>query len=146
MKKKIVLQSPEQCTLAINILQGIQDAMVANPDGATNQIEIRPYKSSRSLSQNNLLHMWCRQLSLDYAESHGKFYSPEHWKLYMTQMFLGSESTEVNGVIITDLRKTSKLNVKEFTEFLEQVDMYAGSELSIMLAHPEDMYREAMRK
>ena len=45
MKKKIVLQSPEQCTLAINILQGIQDAMVANPDGVDfSEIEIRPVK------------------------------------------------------------------------------------------------------
>ena len=139
MKKTIILTGQEQVDLAIDILAG-------PPLVPVHQLEIRPFKSSRSLAQNNLFHMWCRQVSLDYAETYGQFYSPAHWKIYFKEMFLGYESIEINGKIINELRHTSKLNVKQFSEFLEQVDMYSGSEFSIILPHPEDLYRNAMHK
>ena len=146
MKKTIILTGQEQVDLVIDIISSLYDAQVRSDEVPLHQVAIKPHKSSRSLAQNNLFHMWCRQVSLDYAETYGQFYSPAHWKIYFKEMFLGYESVEINGKIINELRQTSKLNVKQFSEFLEQVDMYSGSEFSIVLPHPEDLYREAMRK
>ena len=58
--------------------------------------------------------------------------------------FLGQVPSLVMGKRIVTTKKTSELSVKEFAELLEKVDHYAGSELEIILTHPEDIYLEAM--
>lgn len=107
------------------------------------EITIKPFRRSRSLSQNNLLHLWLQTISTHYAETHGEWHSPEVWKQYVKSLFLGEESKEINGKIITITRHTSELTVPEFTELLEKIDMWCATELQLVLPHP-DIYGEAM--
>lgn len=106
--------------------------------GVIYEVIIREHKTSRSLAQNNTLHAWCNQISQQYAEDTGKFYPMEHWKIYLKSLFLGDESFEVNGQVITQPRSTAKLKLDEFRDLLEKIDHYAGSELSIILERGED--------
>lgn len=102
------------------------------------EVVIRPHKSQRSIAQNALLHAWMKEVSVQYAESHGKFYSPEMWKEYFKRIHLGEETIEVAGKAKTITKKSRDLKVKEMTEFLEFIDHFCGSEMSIFLPHPED--------
>lgn len=107
------------------------------------EIVIKPFRRSRSLAQNNLLHHWLQVISTHYAETYGEWHAPDIWKQYVKSLFLGEESREINGKIITITRHTSELTVPEFTELLEKIDMWCATELQLMLPHP-DIYGEAM--
>jgi hypothetical protein len=45
--------------------------------------------------------------------------------------------------VIKELRSTTKLKVKEFKDYLEQIDILM-SEYGIILSRPEDLYYESM--
>ena len=109
------------------------------------KVTVEVYKKNRSLAQNNLLWMWMTQLSNEYGLKAGKFYDPEVWKLQMCKQFLGMEHLEFqNGEEWEEIRVTSKLNTAEFTQFLEDIDHFVGSEYEVQLKHPDDLYHEAM--
>jgi len=108
------------------------------------EVIIREKKKDRSLAQNNLLHMWCAQISREVAESHDKYYPASHWKEYLKAMFLGEETIRMGQKTITRTVPTSNLKVGEFAEFLTNIDHYSGAKLKIWLDRPEDLYREAM--
>jgi hypothetical protein len=88
------------------------------------------------LAQNSLFHQWCGVVSQEWAERTGKFYTPEQWKIYFKKLFLGEEVTEINGVIVSELRHTSKLDTAKMAEFMDKVDNFCGSELQIFLPLP----------
>jgi len=108
------------------------------------EVVIREYRKNRTLAQNRLLMLWCREISLHEYQATGNLWEAEAWKLWLKRRFLGEEAVEVNGEVITQIRQTSKLDTKEFSEFLELVDHWAGSERDLNLTHPDDLYYEAM--
>ena len=108
------------------------------------EVVVRVKRKDRSLAQNNTLHMWCGQISQAVYESHGKFYPPEHWKEWLKQLFLGQETIVMGKKTLTRTCPTSKLNVKEFADFLDKIDHYSGSQLGVSLDCISPMYKEAM--
>ncbi|WP_338885171.1 recombination protein NinB [Xenorhabdus sp. TH1] len=63
---------------------------------ATNQphhIIIKPWKNTRSLSQNATMHMWFGEISR-FLKSNGAKYSPDEVKEMMKHTFLGYEVVE----------------------------------------------------
>jgi len=125
--------------------QACQDAIAAieiNPEHPL-QVEIKPYTKHRSLSQNRLFHMWVRELSDGYEDTGGERHSPEVWKQYLKNLFLGHTSHQVMGQIVETQVGTSDLNTAEFAAFLERVDHYAST-LGVQLTHPDDLWLEAI--
>ena len=110
------------------------------------RVEVKRNYDRRTLAQNSLLHLWCNESSREYATIYGPYYKPVSWKEYFKQMFLGEQSDHINSRIITYLKHTRELNRKEFTEFLNNIDLYVSSEFQIQLPHPEDLYYVAMDK
>ena len=107
-------------------------------------VDVTKCNNNRSLAQNRLLHMWFSQIAKDTHASGGKPYTAEIWKYYFKQMFLGEDVIELpDGKMKIEVKGTSKLNTKEMTDFLENIDHYAGSELNIQLHHPGE-YNLAM--
>ena len=77
---------------------------------------MRPYKSSRSIEQNNLLHSWIRAI----AEETG--HSVEEIKDYVCSEYLGSrEYLGINGTPKSRLVTTSELSVEEMSALIERV-------------------------
>lgn len=114
------------------------------PIDPLHEVVIKEKKANRSLAQNSLLHRWMSEVSQQIMATHGKFYSPEHWKWYFKDMFLGNESIAFKNKTITQLKSTSKLKVGPFAEFLTTIDRYCITEMGICLSQPEDIYQEAM--
>ena len=121
-----------------NILKAaVKDFYMQHPEVDKAMIEIKEYKNSRSIAQNNLLHMWITIIAGELG------YTKDAMKTILVEKFLGYEEvkTKSNKVIKT-LRQTSKLKVDEFTQFLKDIDMFMA-EWSITLPHPDD-YKLAM--
>ncbi len=122
---------------AIDIIKNLQYDPIS-------EIIIRESKSSRSLLQNNLLHAWCKDASIFWSESTGKYFSPESFKFLFKDLFLGYESIETIDGVKNQIKQTSKLNTKEFTNFLEKIEYYCG-ENNIKLTIP-NYYGDAVAK
>jgi hypothetical protein len=107
-------------------------------------ISITEYRKNRSLAQNRLLHLWLNEITKHWQNSTGQHISMDAWKEYLKRLYLGYDVSVMPGGSCVELtRKTSKLNTKEFNEFLELVDAYAATELELILPHPDDLYLEA---
>ncbi|KLU14710.1 MULTISPECIES: YbcN family protein [Xenorhabdus] len=100
---------------------------------ATNQphrITIKPWKNTRTLSQNATLHMWFGEISY-FLKSNGAKFSPDEVKEMMKHTFLGYEvveridarTQEVERV--RTLRQTSRLDTGEMFRFMERVEQWA---------------------
>jgi len=109
-------------------------------------IEVSVHKKSRSLAQNKLLHMNLHEIAKHYGETQGDFHSAAVWKKYFTDKFLPMETKEINGEVVNYVKGTSDLKMKEFSELIENVIMYAAKELNCQVTVPNDIYAEAMGK
>lgn len=108
-------------------------------------VEVKAYKKNRSLAQNRLLHLWMTALSKHWHESTGELFAPDAWKLQVKRQFLGEEVIELpGGKQVEQVRKTSKLNTQEFTDFLQMIEIWAADDLECFLPRPDEYY-EAMR-
>lgn len=107
------------------------------------RIDLKPYRESRSLAQNALLHVWMSELSTKYAECYGDWHGAKVWKQFMKDRFLAVEAVIVASKPVTVEVSTADLDVGEFSKFLDKIDMYCAGELEIILSRPED-YRVAM--
>lgn len=102
-------------------------------------VTIQKKRQSRSLKQNKLLHKW---LSVIRDERHLAGYdlhSVDIWKEYFCQRFLEPETNEIEGLIITKRKSTTKLTVAEMAEFLTNIEAYANTEMAIWLPNPQDL-------
>lgn len=101
-------------------------------------VDIKLYKKNRSLSQNKLYWKWITRI----GDSIG--YERDELHAIIADKFLPDEIVEYGGKQIKKDKSTSRLNTKEFTEYLEKIDRFAAAELGIVLPSPEDLYYEAM--
>lgn len=102
------------------------------------QMELKPYKKNRSLSQNKLYFMWMKVIGDEIG------YTSEEMHAIMADKFLTTEFVEYAGNKIKRDKSTSRLNTKEFTEYLENIDRWSAGEMGIVLPSPSDLYYEAM--
>jgi hypothetical protein len=138
MKLSIVISNEANRQQAITSLQEL-------PIDVPMVVSITEYRKNRSLAQNKLLHAWITKIAEHWRDSTGQVISMEAWKEYLKRTFLGYEVVALpNASYIELTRKTSTLNTKEFTEFLELIDAYAVTDLNLILPHPDDLYYEAM--
>ncbi|QBY44428.1 recombination protein NinB [Arsenophonus nasoniae] len=100
---------------------------------ATNQphqLIIKPFKQTRSLSQNALFHLWTSEIS-KYLCANDANYTPEQVKEMLKHTFLGYEVVERIDVTtqqperVRALRRTSKLDTGEMHVFMQKVECWA---------------------
>ena len=111
---------------------------VAKGDKAV--IEITEDRQTRTQKQNALYWLWISTIGDDVG------YTREECALLMRDRFLGRDefTNQAGTVEISQVRSTRKLNTKEFTRLLEQIDIFASQEMGIQLPHPADLYWQSM--
>lgn len=107
--------------------------------GHIEEITIRPYEKLRSLRQNNLYHGWATDIGRQLGNP------PKAQKLALQAHILGYESIQGFSGPVTNIRGTSDLNTKEFSEFLDGVFSTAAG-LGINLWVPQDYGRITRRE
>lgn len=107
--------------------QHLKEALATNKP---HRVIIKPWKSTRSLSQNATFHMWCGEISRYLCDNGSKF-TPETVKEMLKHTFLGYEVTEMIDATtqhterVRTMRKTSKLDTGEMFHFMGQVELWA---------------------
>lgn len=92
---------------------------------------IKPYKQTRSLSQNATAHLWFGEIS-KYLCDNGAKYTPEQVKEMLKHTFLGYEVVERIDMTTQEpervraLRRTSKLDTGEMYIFMQRVEAWAS--------------------
>jgi len=94
-------------------------------------VEMKPNNDSRSMKQNKLYWKW-----LSCFEETGNTKDAMH--NYLREMYLGCEFEKVRGHTIKIIPSTTKLGVKEFSEYLLKIDILA-QEMGLILPRPEDL-------
>ena len=89
------------------------------------QWKVSRFVPKRSLSQNGLFHLWCREMASHFAAK-GADVTESKIKLLLKYKFLGTESIQINKTIIQDqVRETSGLDRGEMLFFMDQVQDWA---------------------
>jgi len=97
-------------------------------------ITIKKYKSGRSLQQNALWHKWVGMI----AEEQGEIF--EVMKDYLLGLTFGWHDRKYpdGSVAKVPARRSSDLNVNEFTKLMEQTDYLATTYLNLNLPREEN--------
>lgn len=126
MKKKVILRTEAQVVLASQYLAQALD------DEQLHEVAIRPFKSKRSLDQND--YYW--KLISDIADYMGEEGAKgrEYVSLLMKQEFLEPTSrTELpNGDIYVTFPSTADMTMKQLSEFSEMVERWAVTTLGFV--------------
>jgi len=98
----------------------------------TYTVEIKQKRTIRSLPQNRLYWLWITCIEAETGNNRIDLHE------YFKSMFLIDEkicifNTEIN------VKTTTHLDAKKFTEYLEKIQIFASTELSITLPDPEDL-------
>lgn len=102
------------------------------------EVAVKPFKDSRSKSQNRLYWMWIPYLA-DYCG-----YTNNQMHRVLKVKFIGTNKEIIDGVEIVEPKSSRKLKVKEFTNYLREIEALA-IDYGITLPHP-DIYNYAMMR
>jgi hypothetical protein len=108
------------------------------------EVEIKPYKSKRSASQNRLYWKWLSEIAAQ-MEVDGKRFTKEEWHHLCGMKWIGVKTIELADKVFTMPEKsTTKLKVGEFAEYLTKIEAHF-LEKGVALTFTDD-YEEAMGK
>lgn len=104
-------------------------------------IEFKEHKTTRTKAQNRLLWLWNQEIANYMREHYGQENSSEDVHEVMVRKKFGVKVIHIgNEEPILVRNRTRKLNTKEFTEYLEWLEMYSAEYLQLVLTRPEDLY------
>ena len=119
----------------------IRDALQTGPL----RVEWKPHKKSRSLSQNSLYWFWLTTIRDHVRDTIGQTYTTDEIHELFKDMFLPKVSFKFRDRLIIRPKSTRELNVQQFTDYLNDIEMYCADRLHLILPHPDE-YGEAMGK
>jgi hypothetical protein len=96
------------------------------------QLVVTPFKRNRSLQQNNLYWGWIGMIAQETGNGNEDIHE------WLKRRFLAPSFVTVGNETQEIRRSTTKLNTKEMSEYMAQVEAWAASELGIVLPRPED--------
>jgi hypothetical protein len=106
------------------------------PENHRHDVNIVRYRKKRSLPQNRLYWLWLACISFETGNDKNDLHD-EFRKRYLP----------IKETIVLEIRKkkltsTTELNSKQFTQYLDKIQIFASAELGIKLPDPTDLYFE----
>lgn len=90
-------------------------------------------KKKRSISQNKLMWLYFACIEKEFGQDKDSLH------LYFKNKYLKKQIIECFDEQIVKEPTTTKLNTKEFTEYLKKIEIFARVELKINLPDPNDL-------
>lgn len=95
-------------------------------------VSVEPHKPSRSVEQNARYWALLTEISQQAPSSMGgEWHSPEVWHEYCATRFLGMEAGPFGHGV---KKRTSKLKVGEFADYMTEVEAWAADELGVQFS------------
>lgn len=107
------------------------------PDGKRYTVDITLKREKRTLSQNALYWLWITCIA-DETGNEKDILHDEFGKLYLPK-----RSGNFFGEHVEKAVSTTSLDTKQFTEYLNKIQVFVTSELGIILPNPEDLAFES---
>lgn len=133
-----VVRTPEDAKAIVAMLKANAGSMVEA--GTPIQITASPHKAKRSDEQNRLMWVLLGQIA-DQVWSGGRRYDAETWHEAFKRQFLPevNEKGMDKWRILPDGERalamgTTDLHVSEFTEYLNQLEAHAATELGVQFS------------
>jgi len=127
---KIIIRGERQLHRAIDVLNML-------PAEPVMQVEIKPFKDSKSLAQLRTVHGWLREVQEVFQESQGKFYTIEALKEYFKNLFGVTQILDLpDGTQRVILKSFADYEMPEMSKLMEDMLHYCGSDLRIYLTIP----------
>lgn len=125
---KFILRNEEILKNAISYLYGLELDEI-NPQ----ELILKDHKKKRTEDQNALYWSWLRIIGKETGDSTKALHA------FYGDEFLPKEEVIVFGKKVLEIKSTTELGVKGFTEYLKQVEAHAASFLGVNLPHPGDL-------
>ena len=94
-------------------------------------VEVRERKARRSLDQNALMWLWLTCIESETGNDRNDLHD------YFKKKYIAPKEVEVFGVKELEYT-TTDLSTGQFKEYLDKIQAFASTELSITLPNPED--------
>ena len=128
--KTFVLREPKHASALWEFLKGWEDAADAGKPWA---VQIGPENTKRSLASNRYYWQLLNQVS-ERAWIEGRQYSTEVFHELMKRRFIGVIDLPGGGSMAMS---SSDLSVREFIEYVEQVEVFAATDLGVVFMEPD---------
>lgn len=102
------------------------------PNGKRYDINIAVHRERRTIDQNRLLFLWINCISGETGQDKDELH------IYFKHKFLDQDFIRVFGQQIYITPTTTTLDTKQFTDYLNNIRVFAATELGITLPNPED--------
>lgn len=96
-------------------------------------VEVLEKKSNRSISQNSLYWLWLTCIEFETGTDRNELHD------YFKQKYIPPETTEVFGEQLI-FYSTKNKDTLQFKQYLDKIQIFSSTELSITLPDPEDKY------
>lgn len=107
------------------------------PEGKRYDVSVKLHRERRTLDQNRLYFLWLACISDETGQSKDDLHD------YFKQAYLGfSRRSVIVGSVEQQVYvspTTTALNTKQFTDYLNQIQVFANAELGILLPNPTDI-------
>jgi hypothetical protein len=104
------------------------------PEDKIYEIEISLKRKKRSIPQNRLYWLWITCIS--HETGNDKDFLHE----YFSEKYLPKKSEIIFNHEIIKPVSTTSLDAKQFTDYLDKIQIFASSEQGIILPNPGDIY------
>lgn len=106
------------------------------PDSKLYDVTVNIHRQIRSCPQNRLYWLWLNCISNETGNN------PSDLHEYFGEKWLPKIEVQIKGILYFPIIRpisTTKLNTAEFTAYLDKIQIFASSELGIVLPLPEDL-------
>lgn len=101
-------------------------------DGKRYNISITVHREKRTLDQNRLLFLWINCISSETGQDKDSLHS------FFKQKFIGYKYKTIMDEQVFIEPTTRTLDTKQFTDYLNHIQVFCSTELGITLPNPED--------
>ncbi len=103
------------------------------------RFELKEKRKSRSLSQNNYLHLILSYYALEMGETLEYVKQEIFKKIINTDIFKYERINRMTGEIRDDWKSTSGMDTKQLTTAIDRFRNHASKDLGIYLPEPKDL-------
>ena len=121
-------------------IEAVENLTVLEP-GHRWQVVIQPEKTKRSIEQNRrywaVLNELAAQVRVD-----GRTHKPEIWHEFFKSRLLPCETAWICGQLVSVPESTTGLTVKQFAEYMTQIEAHATQELGVRFTETREFFDE----
>lgn len=118
----------------------IRDYILRLPEGKTYDVSIKLHRAKRSNEANRLYWEWIGIIASETGNDR------EVCHKFFAKKFLGYDTREFGNEKIAIVKSTANLDTAQFSEYMNQVEAFASTELGILLPSSDNQLYQMLQR